>query len=818
MINSIYPKRGLFSTSVAPNSMERFQYYSTKARSDRLDKIGRELFTKLERYMFGERDEHVDITLQAVGNIIENTETGNIGIFVESFLEIVELLLKQNSKQYVLEGAKLFTTYCKKHKLQNQSEEVRMHAEKYLFFSIQFSKMSGKDDEDFETMGLVGLDCVIHKICNDPGNMELKQHDSIVPIILNKYALKTDETKSTALQMLKTVCAKCDMINFKALLAQTINFLHTNGIRKESNFWQSCEMKYFGLKHRHSSKLDTNGFDERNSEQNTFEQNTMDVTDEDLIAYDIFCAIHEHSQEQFGPIIVQALICHADNTIKRKKDAEPSDPEISRITGIVVCIRLLTDQIRLSSIIVKMANETTKIVDMLEWSIGCHPKTQRLTDLLIKCMMQIAKGAQVYQRMDVCSLLVGRLNCQNTGLKSILLDCVYKISQNNMVTNCQNTPMINRSIKRISKQVQNPSDSEQSIKSTLIPPALIKQIMSLTSNFYDQERIKLIKILMNLLCSEQPQLFIDEIDPNTTDFSTYFSAHQNCLTSSSIDAFSRISKSFYSWLFETILLPDNTNEQLVQVYRLMVCCIRYFGSQASLGFTEQVFHIILTCQSAKEQNSGILAVTLAIAHAAASLGGSRTVWNDVADYTRELVHKRIENSDASAPGNLLVSYNGASVSTNYLMKVTEIVERVNSTEIVEKFKNPQLFHPLERFITNNDEIASNGSFKDLRTDTESVHSLMSRVYSNSGCRNDVISPEKEMIYEFVISDDTLPEFIRNNGNRIRRDSDLDSVMEDGISASDVKINKHRNLETIRNEIDEGDRKVQISMEAWLESI
>ena len=75
-----------------------------------------------------------------------------------------------------------------------------------------------------------------------------------------------------------------------------------------------------------------------------------------------------------------------------------------------------------------------------------------------------------------------------------------------------------------------------------------------------------------------------------------------------------------------------------------------------------------------------------------------------------------------------------------------------------------------------------------------------------------------MIYEFVISDDTLPEFIRNNGNRIRRDSDLDSVMEDGISASDVKINKHRNLETIRNEIDEGDRKVQISMEAWLESI
>ena len=82
----------------------------------------------------------------------------------------------------------------------------------------------------------------------------------------------------------------------------------------------------------------------------------------------------------------------------------------------------------------------------------------------------------------------------------------------------------------------------------------------------------------------------------------------------------------------------------------------------------------------------------------------------------------------------------------------------------------------------------------------------------------MISPEKEMIYEFVISDDTLPEFIRNNGNRIRRDSDLDSVMEDGISASDLKINKHRNLETIRNEIDEGDRKVQISMEAWLESI
>lgn len=83
----------------------------------------------------------------------------------------------------------------------------------------------------------------------------------------------------------------------------------------------------------------------------------------------------------------------------------------------------------------------------------------------------------------------------------------------------------------------------------------------------------------------------------------------------------------------------------------------------------------------------------------------------------------------------------------------------------------------------------------------------------------MISPEKEMIYEFVISDDTLPEFIRNNGDRIRRDSELDSVMEDKISISDVKINKHRDLETIRNEIDrEDDRKMGSSMETWLESI
>ena len=83
----------------------------------------------------------------------------------------------------------------------------------------------------------------------------------------------------------------------------------------------------------------------------------------------------------------------------------------------------------------------------------------------------------------------------------------------------------------------------------------------------------------------------------------------------------------------------------------------------------------------------------------------------------------------------------------------------------------------------------------------------------------MISPEKEMIYQFAISDDTLPEFIRNNVDRIRRDSELDSVMEDRISVSDVKINKHRDLETIRNEIDrEDDRKMGSSMETWLESI
>merc|ERR1712117_559381 len=135
-----------------------------------------------------------------------------------------------------------------------------------------------------------------------------------------------------------------------------------------------------------------------------------------------------------------------------------------------------------------MANETTKIVDMLEWSITCNQETQRLTELLIKCMMQIAKGAQTYQRMDVCSLLVGRLNSENEELKTILLDCIYQISQNNMLETFQNTPMINRSLKRVNKN----KDSEQSIKSTLIPPALIKQIMSLTNKFYKSERAKMI--------------------------------------------------------------------------------------------------------------------------------------------------------------------------------------------------------------------------------------------------------------------------------------------------------------------------------------
>merc|ERR1712178_60165 len=110
-------------------------------------------------------------------------------------------------------------------------------------------------------------------------------------------------------------------MNFKAMLAQTINFLHTNGEQssKNQNFWQCCEIKYFGLKNRYNN------------------DNTMDVTDEDLIAYDIFCAIHEHSQEQFGPIIVQALICHANNCTKEYGE-NPTDSKISKIKGIIVCI------------------------------------------------------------------------------------------------------------------------------------------------------------------------------------------------------------------------------------------------------------------------------------------------------------------------------------------------------------------------------------------------------------------------------------------------------------------------------------------------
>ena len=53
--------------------MERFQYYATKARTDRLDKIGKELLIKLERYLYSEKEDHIKITLTAIRNIIENT-------------------------------------------------------------------------------------------------------------------------------------------------------------------------------------------------------------------------------------------------------------------------------------------------------------------------------------------------------------------------------------------------------------------------------------------------------------------------------------------------------------------------------------------------------------------------------------------------------------------------------------------------------------------------------------------------------------------------------------------------------------------------
>ena len=71
----------------------------------------------------------------------------------------------------------------------------------------------------------------------------------------------------------------------------------------------------------------------------------------------------------------------------------------------------------------------------------------------------------------------------------------------------------------------------------------------------------------------------------------------------------------------------------------------------------------------------------------------------------------------------------ASGTTNNLMKVAEIVKRVKSVDIVEKFQNPQLFHQIDFTLSHvNDDLVSNGSFKDVKTDTQSVQSFVSRVY------------------------------------------------------------------------------------------
>ena len=94
------------------------------------------------------------------------------------------------------------------------------------------------------------------------------------------------------------------------------------------------------------------------------------------------------------------------------------------------------------------------------------------------------------------------------------------------------------------------------LKSTLIPPALIKTVMVSTYKFKGQEREQLIIILKNLICCEQPELCATTILPKNL-YEEDLAAKKQHVKESSLDAFSRISGHFYRWIYQIMLMPDN---------------------------------------------------------------------------------------------------------------------------------------------------------------------------------------------------------------------------------------------------------------------
>lgn len=184
LVDNIFPANP--EDGLVRNNMEKLTFYALSS-PEKLDRIGEYLALRVSRDISRHRLKYVEISMEAMDQLLVACHAQSLNLFVESFLKMVQRLLECPNPHLQLLATQSFVKFA------NIEEDTPSYHRRYDFFVSKFSSLCHDNSPDTELRkqlrlaGLRGLQGVVRKTVSDDLQVNIwdETHmEKIVPSLL----------------------------------------------------------------------------------------------------------------------------------------------------------------------------------------------------------------------------------------------------------------------------------------------------------------------------------------------------------------------------------------------------------------------------------------------------------------------------------------------------------------------------------------------------------------------------------------------------------------------------------------------------------
>uniref|UniRef100_L7M9J5 Uncharacterized protein n=1 Tax=Rhipicephalus pulchellus TaxID=72859 RepID=L7M9J5_RHIPC len=184
LVDNIFPANP--EDGLVRNNMEKLTFYALSS-PEKLDRIGEYLALRVSRDISRHRLKFVEISMEAMDQLLVACHAQSLNLFVESFLKMVQRLLECQNPDLQLLATQSFVRFA------NIEEDTPSYHRRYDFFVSKFSSLCHDNNPDIELRkqlrlaGLRGLQGVVRKTVSDDLQVNIwdETHmEKIVPSLL----------------------------------------------------------------------------------------------------------------------------------------------------------------------------------------------------------------------------------------------------------------------------------------------------------------------------------------------------------------------------------------------------------------------------------------------------------------------------------------------------------------------------------------------------------------------------------------------------------------------------------------------------------